>query len=331
MNYKKLSKKLKNAIVLVDGGAGFIGSSMCRKLISLGSFVICFDNLSTGSFKNIEDLKENKNFVFIKGDVNKLFEINQVFEKFKIDYVFHYAAIVGVKRTLAEPLKVLGDLEGIKNILHLSRIYKIKKVIYSSSSEVYGDPVEFPQKEDSTPLNTRLPYALIKGIGESYFENFYKKYRLPTTNLRFFNVYGPSQNYTPYGFVTAIFIKQALNNEELSVFGDGSQTRDFVFIEDNINPTLSALISSESNGQSINIGTGKEVSILELAKKIINISKKNLKIKFCPSRKIGDMKGRRPDITKMVNILKYKPEYEIEMGLKSTYNWYKNNEKTWKK
>lgn len=326
-----MEKELKNSTFLITGGSGFVGSSMCRKLINLGSFVICFDNLSTGSLKNIEDLKENKNFEFIKGDVNKLWEINQVFEKFKIDYVFHYAAVVGVERTLAEPFSVLEDLEGIKNILHLSKLYKIKKVIYSSSSEVYGEPVEYPQKEDSTPLNMRLPYALVKGIGESYFENFFKKHNLPTSNLRFFNVYGPGQNTTPYGFVTAIFIKQALNNEELTVFGDGSQTRDFVYIDDNLNASLNAMLSNKCNGEAINIGTNKQTTILSLAKHIIKISGKKLKIKFCSPRKIGDMKGRCPDISKMNNILNFSPGYSLEEGLKQTYVWYKNNEKLWKR
>jgi UDP-glucose 4-epimerase len=327
MTEKQIKNKLKNSLCLIAGGAGFIGSSMCKRLLKLNVKVICFDNLSTGTLDNLKSVQKDKDFLFIRGDVNNIKNLEQVFKEYDIDYVFHYAAMVGVERTLENPLEVLKDLEGIKNILELSRLYKVKKVIFSSSSEVYGDPVEYPQKEDSTPLNTRLPYAVIKSIGEIYFENYYKKYKIPTTSLRFFNVYGPNQNSTPYGFVTAIFIKQALNNEDLTVFGDGSQTRDFVYIDDNINATLLTLFYPESNGQSINIGTNKQTTILSLAKKIIKISNKKNKIKFCSPRKIGDMKGRCPDISKMKKILKYKPLFDLGKGLKLTFEWYKKNDK----
>jgi len=154
-----------------------------------------------------------------------------------------------------------------------------------------------------------------------YFESYYKKYKLPIVNLRFFNVYGPKQNSTPYGFVTAIFIKQAINNQNLTVFGDGSQTRDFVYIDDNIEATLRALLSSKCNGETINIGNNKTISILELAKNIIEISGKKLNIKFCSPRKLGDVKGRQPDISKMKKILKFNPKYNINQGLKLTYKW----------
>jgi len=321
---KTKNKNLKNKTVLVTGGAGFIGSALCRKLIGFGVKVICFDNLSTGNIDNIKDCRK-RNFIFIKGDVNNFKDLKSVFDNHKIDYVFHYAALVGVKRTLIKPLEVLKDLEGIKNILELSRLTKVKKAVYASSSEVYGDPVEFPQREDSTPLNTRLPYALVKTAGEVYFKSYYEVFGLPTTSLRFFNVYGPRQDATPYGFVVAIFIKQALSNKNLTVFGDGSQTRDFTFIEDNLNASLQALRCRESDGQSINIGTGKETTILSLAKKIIKISGKPLKPVFLSARKVGDMRGRRPDISKMKNILKYKPKYSLDKGLRLTYLWYKRN------
>ena len=319
---KQIKDKLNNKTCFVSGGAGFIGSSMCQKLLDLNARVICFDNLSTGTLDNISDFKNENSFKFIQGNVNDFKQLKKVFSKYHIDYVFHYAALVGVKNTLENPLEVLKDIDGFKNILELSRLYKVKKVIFSSSSEVYGEPVEFPQKEDTTPLNAKLPYALVKSIGEVYFKSYYKKYKLPIVNLRFFNVYGPKQNSTPYGFVTAIFIKQALNNQSLTVFGDGSQTRDFIFIDDNINATLQALLSSKCNGETINIGNNKTISILALAKNIIEISGKKLNIKFCSPRKIGDVKGRQPDISKMINVLKFNPKYNIMQGLKLTYKWY---------
>lgn len=318
-------KNLKDSTILVTGGAGFIGSSMCKKLLECGANIICFDNLSTGVLENVSVFKDNAKFLFIEGDTNNTDDLRIIFNAYHIDYVIHYAATVGVERTLENPFAVLNDLEGIKNVLSLSKKHNIQKVIFSSSSEIYGDPIKLPENEDASPLNTRLPYALIKGMGEAYFENYYKKHNLPTTCLRFFNVYGPKQNTTPYGFVTAIFIKQALNGQDLTVFGDGRQTRDFVYIDDNLNATLKALTSSESNGQSINVGTGKETQILALANKIIKISGKDLKIQFCPSRKMGDMKRRCSDITKMTALLGYAPKCKLVDGLEITYKWYENN------
>ena len=316
-----MKNKLNNKTVLVTGGAGFIGSNMCQGLLELGAKVVCFDNLSTGKLSNIQEFKQNKKFKFIKGDTNNLKDIKRVFDNYRIDYVFHYAAMVGVDRTLANPLGVLQDIEGIKNVLNFSLRDKIKKVVYSSSSEIYGEAQEVPEREDSTPFNTRIPYAIVKATGENYLKAYFKIYHLPTVNLRFFNVYGPKQSED---FVVSKFIKQTILGKPMTILGDGKQTRDFVFIKDNINATLQVLQNSKINGESINIGTGEEVSILNLAKKIIQVSnKKNLKIKFLPARKEGDVERRCPDITKMKKLLKYTPKYSLDQGLKIIYQWLK--------
>jgi len=307
---------------LVTGGAGFIGSHLCRALIGKGHNVVCFDNLSTGLKENIADLKKKKNFVFEKGDANKR-DIEHIFERHKFDYVFHHAAVVGVKRTEENPLSVLNDINGIKNILELSRKNNVKKVVFASSSEVYGQPAEIPEREDGI-VNPHIPYAVVKLMGEKLMESYYQEYGLPTTNLRLFNVYGPNQNSTPYGFVIGIFISQALAGQNLTVFGDGKQTRDFVFIEDNINATIAAMESEKTNGQTINIGNGRETTVIELAEAIIRLTGMEGKAKpECYPEREGEIRRRCPDVTKMNKILGYKTKFSLDEGLKKTIEHYR--------
>ena len=171
--------------ILVTGGAGNVGSSLVLELIKNPNyFVVVIDDLSTGKARNLPKA-ENTNFKFFKSDVNKFFDLDLVFSKFQFNYVFHYAALVGVKRTLDNPLKVLQDIEGIKNVLHFSAKYSIERIFFSSSSEVYGEPVEFPQNEDTTALNAKLPYAVVKNIGECYLKAYQKEFGLNFTIFRF--------------------------------------------------------------------------------------------------------------------------------------------------
>ncbi|MEO0119276.1 MAG: SDR family NAD(P)-dependent oxidoreductase [candidate division WOR-3 bacterium] len=316
-------KKLKNAKILVTGGAGFIGSHLTERLLELGAKVIVVDNFSTGKKENLKNVLGNKNLKIIKCDVNDFKQIKKVFKKNKIDCVFHYAAVVGVKRLEEEPLKILNDIEGIKNILNLSLKYKIKKLIFASSSEVYGEPVSLPEKEEGVH-NPRDVYALVKLIGENLIKIYYEKYGFPGCALRFFNVYGPKQESSPYGFVVGIFMKQVLSDQRPTIFGDGLQTRDFMYVKDNVEASIRALLNKKTDGQIINIGTGRQITILDLAKKIINLSGKNLKPKFLPKRKL-DIRYRCPDVTKMKKILKFVPKYSLEKGLKETFEWYRKN------
>ena len=217
------------------------------------------------------------------------------------DYVFHYAAVVGVKRTQENPIMVLDDIQGIKNVLQLSKNSSVKRVFFSSSSEVYGEPVELPQNEETTPLNSRVPYAVVKNVGESFFRSYFKTYGLPFTIFRFFNTYGPNQSED---FVIAKFLKAALNGDDITIYGDGSQTRTFCYVDDNINTCVKILEDNLMMNDVINIGGAKEYKILDVAKLIIEKLNSKSKIIHLPALKDGDMTRRMPDNTKMINIIK---------------------------
>ncbi len=298
--------------ILVTGGAGFIGSALVEELIKdNNNFIVVVDNLQTGS-KNKLPKAENDNLKFIQCDVNHEDEITSVFHTFSFNYVFHYAALVGVKRTLENPVSVLSDIDGIRNILNLSKNTGVKRVIYSSSSEVYGEPVEYPQNEETTPLNSRLPYAIVKNIGEAFLKSYKQEFGLDYTIFRFFNTYGPKQ---AKDFVISKFINAALNNQDITVYGDGSQTRTFCFVENNIKACITAAFSGACKNRTINIGNNIETSILKLAQLIIKLTDSKSEIKHLPPLEDGDMTRRNPDITIMKGLLNQEL-IPLEEGLK---------------
>ena len=289
--------------VLITGGAGNIGSSLVRGLLNTGKYhVTVLDNLSTGSAKNIPNTHQ-KNFNFFDGDVNCLKDVIKVFRDNNFDYVFHYAALVGVERTQQNPLKVLEDIEGIKNILNLSVEHNIDRVFYSSSSEVYGEPVEIPQNETTTPLNSKLPYAIVKSVGESFMRTFHEHYGLDFTIMRFFNTYGPRQKND---FVISKFIELASANKDLTIYGDGSQTRSFLHVDDNIEFTIKILEEKKLINDVVNVGSDVEITIIDLANLIIESLDSKSKIVFLPPLKEGDMTRRQPDISKMKSVFNKK-------------------------
>ena len=204
--------------ILITGGAGNVGSSLAEYLTNnQNNYVIIFDNLLTGSLSKLPS-KNKLNWRFIKGDVNNYKDISTVMISNHFDFIFHYAAVVGVQRTTDNPKMVLDDIEGIKNILDLSKNTGVKRVFYSSSSEVYGEPVEMPQHEDTTPLNSKLPYAIVKNLGEAFLKSYQKEFGLNYTIFRFFNTYGPNQSTD---FVVARFIASALKNKVLKIYEIG--------------------------------------------------------------------------------------------------------------
>ena len=286
--------------ILVTGGAGFIASCLAQKLADdPQNLVVIVDNLLTGS-ENKLPISIHDNVRFIKADVNDLSDISAIFHTFNFDYVFHYAAVVGVKRTIANPVMVLNDLNGIRNLLNLCKNTGVKRVDFSSSSEVYGEPVEFPQNEHTTPLNSRLPYAIVKNVGEAYLRSYYQEFGLEFTIFRFFNTYGKKQSTD---FVMSKFLTAAMNNQDITIYGDGSQTRTFCYVDDNIDACLNAFYNNQMVNDVANIGNDYEITILDLARKIIEISGSKSKIIFLPALKEGDMTRRCPDVTVMRNLL----------------------------
>ena len=297
--------------ILITGGAGNVGGALARKLVeSLNYFVVIVDNLSTGSITKLPS-KKFSNWTFINCDVNNYTSISEIMLTNHFDYVFHYAAVVGVKRTQENPIMVLNDIEGIKNILQLSKNSSVKRVFFSSSSEVYGEPVELPQNEDTTPLNSRVPYAVVKNVGEAFFKSFHKSYGLPFTIFRFFNTYGPNQSED---FVIAKFLRAALNGDDITIYGDGSQTRTFCYVDDNINTCIKIFEENLMLNDVINIGGALEFTIKEVAELIIKKTKSSSKIIHLPALKEGDMTRRMPDNTKMLNILQ-KDLTSLEKGI----------------
>jgi len=286
--------------ILVTGGAGNIAGSLAGKLIEDPStYVVIVDNLSTGSRDKLPDSKRT-NWKFIKADVNNFGDIAAIMMSYQFDYVFHYAAVVGVKRTLENPIQVLSDIEGIKNILDLSKNTGVKRVFYSSSSEVYGEPVTLPQHEETTPLNSRLPYAVVKNVGESFFRSYNQEFGLDYTIFRFFNTYGPRQSED---FVLPKFLHAARAGKDICMYGDGSQTRTFCYVDDNIEATINALNNSWGVNETLNIGNDQEITILHLAQLLISKTNSTSKIVYLPPLKEGDMTRRQPDITKMKQLL----------------------------
>jgi len=297
---------------LITGGAGFIGSCLAEKLAEKPeNYVVVVDNLRTGELKKVPTSLHN-NIHFIKCDANDYRDISAIFFAYRFDYVFHYAALVGVLRTLQNPVSVLEDIAGIENILKLSKNTGVKRVYFSSSSEVYGEPVEFPQNEHTTPLNSRLPYAIVKNVGEAYLRSYQKEFDLEYTIFRFFNTFGPKQSKD---FVISKFLKAALNNEPISIYGDGSQTRTFCFIDDNIEACTNAFYHNMYVNDVVNVGGTIEITILEVAKTIIKLANSSSKIVFVPALEEGDMTRRKPDTTKMSKLIN-RPLITFEEGLR---------------
>ncbi|AVI51434.1 epimerase [Pukyongia salina] len=306
--------------ILITGGAGNIASALASKLAEdKDTTVIIVDNLLTGDTRKVPKVD---NVSFIKADVNNYNDIVPVFGRYDIDYVFHYAAVVGVKRTLENPILVLNDIDGIKNILTLSKNSGVKRVFYSSSSEVYGEPFEIPQNEDTTPLNSRLPYAIVKNVGEAFFRSYYQEYGLEYTVFRFFNTYGPNQSED---FVVPRFVKAALKGEPIHIYGDGSQTRSFCYVDDNVDTCIKTMRTNSCVNDVLNVGSDVEISILELAKLIIHQTNSSSEIVHVPALEEGDMTRRCPDNTKMRSILD-RELISLEEGLNRLIAFYEGRE-----
>jgi UDP-glucuronate decarboxylase len=301
-----MSQKTK---ILITGVAGNIGSALACTLLKDEKYLITgVDNFLTG---NKDNLPINKNFKFVNTDVNIHNDISPIILHGNFDYIFHFAAVVGVLRTLDNPLLVFSDIDGIKNILQLSKSTSVKRVFFSSSSEVYGEPVSIPQNEATTPLNSKLPYAIVKNIGEAYFRSYFQIYNLEYTIFRFFNTYGPNQSTD---FVIPKLLELALDNLDIKIYGNGSQTRTFCYIQDNIDTIVNCLEKNLFVNDVLNIGSDTEITILELAKLIIKKTNSKSQIIFIPALKEGDMTRRQPDIDKMKSVI-LRDLVTLELGI----------------
>ncbi|WP_153798087.1 NAD-dependent epimerase/dehydratase family protein [Foetidibacter luteolus] len=297
--------------ILVTGGAGQIGAAFIKLLLKDSmNFVVVVDNLSTGKMSNLPAFPQER-LSFFQIDVNNYEKLSKVMRQHNFTYVFHYAAVVGVQRTLTKPLAVLKDIDGIKNILHLSKITGVKRIYYASSSEVYGHASEFPQNENTTPLNATLPYAIVKSTGEAYLKAYHQLYGLEYTIFRFFNTYGPRQSTD---FVIPRFVEAALNHQTLFLYGDGSQTRTFCYVSDNAQACYNIFKKEIYVNDVVNIGSNDEVSIYRVAKMIIQAAGSSSEIVVKPPLKQGDTFRRLPDNTKMKHALA-KELIPVERGI----------------
>ncbi len=303
---------MKNQKVLVTGGAGFIGSHLAGELAKENE-VIIIDDLSTGSLENIRELIKKENVNFIKGSIT---DYDLLKESFKdIDFVFHLAALASVPESIKDPIASNSvNINGTLNVLMAARDNRIKKVIYTSSCAVYGDTEVMPVSETS-PLNPKSPYAVAKLTGEYYCNVFSDIFNLPVISLRYFNVYGPRQNpMSEYAAVVPKFISNVMKDKPPVIYGDGLQTRDFVFVKDVVRANILAALSRESG--SFNIGSGISTSIAGLAETIIRIFGKNIEPLHKDPRD-GEIRNSRADISK-ARALGYAPEYSLEEGLMET-------------
>jgi UDP-glucose 4-epimerase len=275
---------------------------------------VIVDNLSTGNIKRLPAKNEHNSWKFIKCNCNDYRDIGAVMTAYRFDYVFHYAAVVGVKRTLEHPASVLSDIQGIRYILELCKNTGVKRVFYSSSSEVYGEPFEHPQNEMTTPLNSRLPYAVVKNVGEAFLRSFKQEYGLDYTIFRFFNTYGPKQSSD---FVMTRFIQAAIKGKNITIYGDGSQTRTFCYRDDNVDACARVLYDNVFVNDTVNIGSDFEIKILDLAKLILKLTNSKSEIVHLQPLVEGDMSRRRPDITKMRKLLN-RPLIDLEEGITKT-------------
>ncbi|MFF2479864.1 NAD-dependent epimerase/dehydratase family protein [Paenibacillus sp. NPDC058071] len=316
--------------IVVTGGAGFIGSHLVDRLLGAGHTVWSIDDFSNGKREFLAQHASNNRHTLIEGSVTDRGLMKNWIDK--ADVIFHLAAVLGVKNTVEDPLKVIeGNIDGTRNVLELA-YPRQAKVIFASTSEIYGKNSELPFHELSgrfygAPSVHRWCYATAKSLDEHMCFAYAKK-GLPVTVLRYFNAYGPRQTNSQYGGVIARFIKAALNGEPLEVYGDGTQSRCFTYVDDSVSGTVAAL-SPNANDQAFNIGTNRSITIRELAQLIVSsadsaspIISKTYDEAYGPGYE--DMPAREPDLTRAGAVLSYQPSVLLEDGIRKTIEWYRN-------
>jgi len=319
-NWKRQKEGIKNKMktALVTGGAGFIGSHLCDYLIGKGLKVICMDNLITGNKGNIKHLIVNNNFKFVEHDVTQFIDVKE-----KVDYILHFASPaspIDYQKIPIPTLKV-GSL-GTHNALGLA-LKKKAAFLLASTSEVYGDPLVNPQPEsywgNVNPVGIRGCYDEAKRFAEAITMAYHRIHKVNTKIARIFNTYGPRMRAND-GRVVPTFVNQALKNKPITVFGEGKQTRSFCYISDLVEGIYKLLVSDIN--EPVNLGNPDEMEVIDFAKKTIELTNSKSKIVF-RDLPVDDPHVRRPDITKAVNELNWKPKVDLDSGLKKTIEWFK--------
>lgn len=305
--------------ILVTGGAGFIGSHLCEKLVGQGHHVLCVDNYFTGSKKNIEHLLDYKNFEVIRQDICIPLYV-------EVDLIYNLACPASPKYYQQDPIQTMKtSVLGAFNMLGLAKRTKAK-ILQTSTSEVYGDPEQHPQSEhywgNVNPIGPRSCYDEGKRSAETLFMDYHRIHGVDTRIIRIFNTYGPRMNQAD-GRVVSNFIVQALKNQDITVYGDGSQTRSFCFVDDMVTGIMQAMNYDRVYPFPINLGNPTEFTMLDLAKKIIDMtgSASNIRHEQLPE---DDPRQRRPDITRANTILDWQPSTGLEVGLTKTINYFKD-------
>jgi len=298
--------------VLVTGGAGFVGSHLVDSLVKYGFEVVVLDSFFSGKHENLGQVDE-RNFCLVEGDVRSKADLRKALKN--VDFVFHLAAIVNVPLSIEKPLLVNEvNVNGTLNVLEESLRADVKRLVYASSCAVYGDPVRVPVDEEH-PTRPLSPYGVSKLVAEHYCRVFYEVYGLETVCLRFFNIYGPRQSSGSYAGVISQFINSLRHGKPPIIFGNGKQTRDFVHVEDIVDACLLSLNSKGCVGESINIGSGVETSVNDLAEILIELFDSDVKPKYAQPR-AGDIKRSCASLNKAERLLGYQPKISLREGLK---------------
>jgi nucleoside-diphosphate-sugar epimerase len=305
----------KNSRILVTGGAGFIGSHLVDGLIGAEAEVTVLDNLDTGRMENIAQHKQNHIFHFVKGDVRDFGVVKRLVKD--VDAVVNLAAIASVQRSVEDPLLVNDiNVKGTLNLLKASVDSGVKRFVQASSAAVYGDAQKLPVREDFRPMPLS-PYAVSKLAADNYTVVFNQIYGLETVCLRFFNVYGPRQANNPYSGAITIFTNELLGNKPPRIFGDGEQTRDFVFVKDVVSAVMLALSEKGAVGEVFNVASGKPITINEIVRVLQKLTGKEGMRPVYKNPREGDILHSCASIDKARMILGYEPAFSLEKGLKN--------------
>ena len=305
--------------IVVTGGAGFIGSHLCTRLLDEGHSVLCADNFITGAERNIAALRSHPHFSFVQQDVTKAFD-------FEANAIFHLASPASPVGYMEHPIEtILVNSQGTYQMLEQARKQNALFLV-ASTSEAYGDPLVHPQREDYwgnvNPIGPRACYDESKRLGETLTMEYYRQYRLNARIVRIFNTYGPNSQIND-GRMIPNFITQALRNEPLTIYGDGNITRSICYVSDLVDGLMRAMFQPHTPGEVFNLGNTEEHTVLEYAHTIIRLCEASSSIIF-ESNRVDDPERRRPDISKAQQILGWQPRVSLEAGLRRTIEWFSN-------